>query len=264
MRSFAVVVHPTSPDAREAAERFAKLAGSSGAAVLDASSGAPADAVVAFGGDGTILTGAGVAASRRVPLLGVNVGRLGFLSSCGAAELEEAIERLTSGDYTIESRMMLEAEASAPEPLVALALNEFVLEKPVPSRVIRVRVAVGEEEVATYTADGFIVATPTGSTAYSLSAGGPIVEPALRAMILTPVSSHSPVWRAIVVGPERAVSLSPEDRPATLSADGRPVGTLPPGTPVVVRPSDRMLESVRLGGPAFFTRLRARFNLDAR
>lgn len=260
MKSAGVVVHPSSAEAARAAERFSAAAGSAGLEVVEAGPGASVEIVVSFGGDGTILRGAGIAAGLGVPLLGINVGRLGFLSAAGAAEAERAAALLAAGSFTLEPRMMLVAEAAGESgPVRARALNEVVLEKPAPSRVVRVRVAVGQEEVATYTADGFIVATPTGSTAYSLSAGGPVLEPGMHAIVLTPVSPHEPMWRSIVVGPERPVTMAALDGPSALSADGRTVAMLPPGAAVVVGPDPEPLRIVRFEGPGFFPRLRTRF-----
>jgi len=173
VQAIGVVLHPTSPTARQALEQLRELAPARGLRVVDRES-EPVDMIVALGGDGTMLRAAREATARGVPLLGVNLGRMGFLSSAEAANLELAIDALVAGDYTLEFRMMLDGVATLEgEPLVAaVALNEIVVEKGTPSRVIEVDVSVGRDELARYTADGFIVATSTGSTAYSLSAGG--------------------------------------------------------------------------------------------
>lgn len=168
--------------------------------------------------------------------------------------------------------MLLEATHADEPPVVAL--NEFVVEKATPSRVIGIRVSVDAEAIATYTADGFIVATPTGSTAYSLSAGGPVLEPSLHAIVLTPVSAHSPLWRSIVVEPERKISLEIVDGTAAFSADGEPLATLAVKQTVRIRSRERPLRLVNLEAPSgqsgrvlqtsprFFKKLRTRFHLD--
>lgn len=257
-----VVRHPTSAGAARAMIGLSRIAAAAGVAVVPAEAGTAFDAIVALGGDGTMLRAAQQAAQAQVPLLGVNLGRVGFLSSAEEGQLEQAVAALEAGDYSIEPRMMLDGVASlAGEPLLAcLALNEVVVEKATPSRVIDVGLAVGGEDVARYTADGFIVATPTGSTAYSLSAGGPIVEPELDAMVLTPVCAHSLRWRAIVVGPHRPVVVTLVEGGGALVADGQPVGLLPDGAEVTIQPHPEPLRLIRLKDEGFFSRFRSRFD----
>ncbi|GAC1370343.1 MAG: NAD(+)/NADH kinase [Actinomycetota bacterium] len=273
IRAIGAIVHPTSASARRA---LGELRGFSAArslsvAIIDdpgpgAAQGsggeADADVIVALGGDGTMLRAAREAAARHLPLLGVNLGRMGFLAAAEEGQLEQAIEALQAGDFAIEPRMMLDGEASlAGQTLVrAIALNEIVIEKATPSRVIDVDLSVGGEHVARYTADGFIVATPTGSTAYSLSAGGPVVEPELDAMVLTPVCAHSLRWRAIVVGPTRPVMVTLVQGGGALVADGQPVAHLPDGAEVTLQPHAERLQLVRLKDEGFFTRFRSRFD----
>jgi NAD+ kinase len=257
-----VVVHPTSLPAQEALAELRSLAPGCGLRVVDESTREAIDVVVALGGDGTMLRAAGAAARRGVPVLGVNLGRMGFLSSAESGSLGLALAVLQAGDYRIEPRRMLEGQASLEgERLVgALALNEIVVEKATPSRVIDIELSVGGEEVATYTADGFIVASSTGSTAYSLSAGGPVVEPELDVMVLTPVCAHSIRWRSIIVGPHRAVAVRLTQGGGALVADGQPVAMLPDGATVSVRPHPEPLRLVRLKEDGFFSRFRSRFD----
>jgi len=257
-----VVVHPTSEAAERAYEEIVELASSVGVQVVDATLGGPADLILSLGGDGTMLRAAREAVRRGIPLLGVNLGRMGFLASAEAGNLKAAIEAIELGDYTIEFRMMLDGAVTiGGEPLAAAtALNEIVVEKPTPSKVVDVEVFVGDEEVARYTADGFIIATSTGSTAYSLSAGGPVVEPELNVMVLTPVCPHSIRWRSVVVGPTRPVTVRLVDGGGALSADGRHVVQLPPAAAVTVQPHKEPLRLVRLAGDGgFFLRFQSRF-----
>jgi len=261
IETLGVVVHPTSQAAQRAFEELTSLATAAGLKVVDATLGGGADLIVSLGGDGTMLRAAGEATRRGVPLLGVNLGKMGFLASAEADNLKAAVAALQSGDYTLELRMMLDGVATlAGEPLAAaVALNEVVVEKPTPSKVIEVDVFVGDEEVARYTADGFIVATSTGSTAYSLSAGGPVVEPGLNVMILTPVCPHSIRWRSVVVSPDRPVVVRLVDGGGALSADGQHVAHLPDAAAVTVQPHKEPLRLVRLDRDGFFPRFQSRF-----
>lgn len=271
MTTLGIVVHPTKAEAEKTASDLRRLASKRGLKVVDAVDGA-FDFVIALGGDGTILRAARVAHQNDVPLLGINVGRLGFLSTVESARLEYALDALASGSYAVEERMLLEATFGDEPP--ASALNEFVVEKATPSRVIEIRVLADAEAIATYTADGFIVSTPTGSTAYSLSAGGPVLEPSIRAIVLTPVSAHSPLWRSIVVEPQRTIQLEIVDGVAAFSADGDPLATLNTGESARIRQQERALRLVNLETPSdvegkvlttsprFFKKLRTRFHLD--
>lgn len=264
MKSLALVVHPAKKPAVAAAEELKALGASRGIEVVDGQPGVNADLVVALGGDGTTLRAAILAHDMDVPLIGVNLGTLGFLSSIDTTRLETVFERLTAGQYEIEERMLLSATASQGDQQIAEvnALNEVVIERGTLSRIISIRVRVGDEGVATYWADGFIVSTPTGSTAYSLSAGGPVVEPGVEGLVLTSVSAHSPLWRSIVVAPGRMVRLeTPNDRIA-VSADGRPVTDLEPGGIVTVGRSPRPLKLVTMEGPNFYGKLRSRFHVE--
>lgn len=264
MKSLALVVHPAKERSLAAAEELRALGASHGIEVVEAQSGVRSDLIVALGGDGTTLRAAILAHELDVPLIGVNLGTLGFLSSIDTTRLETVFERLTAGQFEIEERMLLSATAFQGEQMITevAALNEVVIERGTLSRIISIRVGVGEEAVATYSADGFIVSTPTGSTAYSLSAGGPVVEPGVEGLILTSVSAHSPLWRSIVVAPGRIVTLeTPNDRIA-VSADGRPVTDLKPGGKVIVARSPRPLKLVTMEGPNFYGKLRSRFHVE--
>lgn len=271
MTTIGLVVHPTKPEAQTAAGDLRRLGEARGLKVVGAADGA-CDVVIALGGDGTILRAARLADQNEVPLLGVNVGRLGFLSTIESGRLEFALDALATGSYAVEERMLLEATFGDEPP--SYALNEFVVEKATPSRVIGIRVSADREVIATYSADGFIVATPTGSTAYSLSAGGPVLEPSIQAIVLTPVSAHSPLWRSIVVEPGRVVHLDIVDGTAAFSADGELRATIPAGQGARIRRRERSLSLINLEAasdepgrvlptsPRFFKKLRTRFNLD--
>ncbi|MGH2770115.1 MAG: NAD(+)/NADH kinase [Actinomycetota bacterium] len=271
MKAIGAIVHPTRPQAQRVLDELRRAAEAHGMQVVEllgeerlADPGPEPDVIVALGGDGTVLRAARVAASRNLPLLGINLGHLGFLSSADPGSLEATVDALAAGTFTIESHMMLSCVAShGGTRLIGIdALNEIVVERATPSRVVHLVVSVGTEELTTCTADGFIVATPTGSTAYSMSAGGPIVDPGLRVMILTPVCPHTPLWRAVVVGPEHPVVITVLDATAVLSADGQYVDGLPLGAQLRVRPRPEPLRIIRLSGSGFFLRLRERFPAD--
>ncbi|MDQ4148696.1 MAG: NAD(+)/NADH kinase [Actinomycetota bacterium] len=264
MKTVGLVTHPTSPRAKEAAEALVDLARARRLEVIDPSQPeARPDVVVALGGDGTILRASQQAWTHDVPVLGVNLGNLGFLSTINLDRLDQVLDDLAHGIYRVELRMMLEATAFTDgEVAHVMALNEIVLERERLSRVVVIRVLVGEEVVANYIADGFIVSTPTGSTAYSLSAGGPVVEPEVQAMVLTSVCAHSPLWRSIVVGPGRTVVLETPWDSVGFSADGRGVATLEPGSRVKVRPHKRPLRLLTLEHPNFYDKLRIRFHVQ--
>ena len=152
------------------------------------------DALLTLGGDGTLLRAARLVSDRAVPILGVNLGRLGFLTCCPASQLEDALRRLATNDFVAETRMTLDArvaDANGIEQERWRALNDIVLHKGGFARVVSVRVEVDGETVGHFSADGVVIATPTGSTAYNLSAGGPVVYPTLETILLTPVSAHS-------------------------------------------------------------------------
>ncbi|MGH3849379.1 MAG: NAD(+)/NADH kinase, partial [Pseudonocardiaceae bacterium] len=196
---------------------------------------------VALGGDGTILRAVGLMAQAEIPVLGVNLGRLGFLTDVEPSVLIEALSRFLGGEFLIEERVMLAVQVelvtppgqSSPDAFgtdrspTLFALNEAVVERSSPGHTVHVAVSVGSRPWTTYAADGLIVATPTGSTAYAFSAGGPILSPRLRALQLTPVAPHMPFDRTLVVGADEAIRILVTEPPAALLVvDGRPVGTL--------------------------------------
>jgi len=220
------------------------------------------DLAVSVGGDGTLLRSARHAYAADVPLLGVNVGRLGFLTEAEPAAAGAILEEVLKGNAVLEERMALSAEPEgAPWKEPEWALNEVIVEKTARHRLIKLRTEVSGDELTTFSADGLIVATPTGSTAYSFSARGPIVSPKVACLLLTPVSPHMVFDRTIVLPPEEGVVLEVlPDEPGVLSADGRPGLELPVGSRVLVRRAERPIRLVRRDGSAsFFSLLREKF-----
>jgi NAD+ kinase len=222
------------------------------------------DLVISFGGDGTLLRAALQANRADVPLLGVNVGRLGFLTETVPEEAPDVLESFLEGDIDVQERLALVAEAEgAPWDEPQWALNEVIVEKTARHRLVTLAAFVGEDPVTTFSADGVIVATPTGSTAYSFSARGPIVSPWLQCLVLTPVSPHMLFDRPLVLAPDEHVVLEVKGvEPGLLSADGRPGLELPIGSRVRIRRADRPARFLRRKeSETFYSLLRRKFAL---
>lgn len=219
------------------------------------------DLLITLGGDGTLLRGARLVAPHAVPVLGVNLGYLGFLTSVAPHELEYALERVLAGEVVIDKRMVLSARAEAADGTVRgsfLALNDAVLHKGGFARVVRMSVHADGQEVGTFRADGIILSTPTGSTAYSLSAGGPIVSPSIDCIIATPICPHTLAVRPLVLPADETITVemvSPAEE-VVLTIDGQDGAALLPGDRLVVSRAPVPLCLVRLPGQTFFDTLR--------
>jgi NAD+ kinase len=230
------------------------------------------DLAVTLGGDGTILRAVSLVSRKGVPLLGVNLGRLGYLADLEPEGLTEALERVTTGDYAIEERMMLSVaiqRAGQTPALTALggdlwALNEAVIERPAAGHTVHVAVQVEGRFWTTYAADGLIVATPTGSTAYAFSAGGPIVSPNVRALLMTPVSAHMSFDRSLVVDASDTVRIEVTDRPATLVLDGRETTLLERGDAILCTEAPGSARFVAFGTRDFYGILKTKFGVADR
>ena len=224
------------------------------------------DALLTFGGDGTLLRGARLLGARETPILGVNLGRVGFLTTATRESLGPALDALVAGRYEIEKRQALRAAIRDPEGetrATQMAVNDVAVHKGGVARVIRVNVFIQGENVGPYSADGIIVATPTGSTAYSLSAGGPIVVPGVEAMVVTPIAAHTLAVRALVVPATYRIVIEPMAGWADdllVSFDGQTGTTLAPGESVDVCRADHRVCLIRLGGEGFFERMRQKLH----
>lgn len=223
------------------------------------------DLVVALGGDGTMLRVSRLCAPYNVPILGINMGRLGFLMQFEREQWRSAMEQLLKGDYWLENRMMIRAEHErAGKPLGNWhALNEVVVCRTAAVRPVRVSASVDGMQLTNYVADGLIAATPTGSTAYALAAGGPILPPELRNILLVPIAPHLSIDRAVVLSEGTSVSITLRGGDAVLSVDGQtPVG-LAEEDVVDVRAGEYAAQFVRFGDRGYFYRnLTAHMNLN--
>lgn len=281
-RRVAIVRHPGRADARDAALAAAKrlLAGGIDVVGLE-HDGWPGgalevrsderfadgvDAVVAFGGDGTLLRAAYLTRDGGAPLLGVNLGRLGFLSEVEVGDLDDALDRLQEGHFAIEERMTLSVSIHGDGGRCvgsSWALNEAAVERDTPQRVMVFEVRVGGTTLAHVPADAVICATPTGSTAYAFSARGPILSPTLEAILLVPVAPHSLFDRTLVVDPGETLVVRPreQDAEARVSLDGRQSLAVPRGGWVQVRRGSTPVRMLRLSDFDFYRRVRDKFGL---
>jgi NAD+ kinase len=228
--------------------------------------GKPLDVLLTFGGDGTLLRGARMLEGRGIPILGVNLGKVGFLTSVSRNALPAALDALVDGRYVTEPRQALKPEvldANGETTPLDLALNDVVVHKGGVARVIRLDVLVQGESVGPYSADGIIVATPTGSTAYSLSAGGPIVVPGVQALVITPICAHTLAVRPLVFPASWDVvvqPVDPEEEEIIVSVDGQVVTHLSPGSRVRVRVAESPVMLVRVGPEGYFQRMRQKLH----
>jgi NAD+ kinase len=221
---------------------------------------ATTDALVVLGGDGTFLRAARAAADVDVPLLGINLGKVGFLSKAEAGELDAVLGLIVAGDYRLEERMAIEArilrhggpqtaDGGTPTTERLVALNDVVVARGALARVCRLDVAIDDTHLATFIADGLVVASPTGSTGYSFSAGGPILDPSARNLIVTPIAAYLSAIRSVVVGPDQVVRCTVVDAvEALVSVDGREDLALDVGDIVEVRALTRPIRLIEPSG----------------
>jgi len=221
--------------------------------------------VFSLGGDGTFLRAAELARPVGAPLLGINLGRVGFLAEAELSDLDQAVRNVVSRDYTVEERLTVDVVAELADEVIAesWALNEVTVEKRVPERMLEVMVDVDGRPLSRYGCDGVICATPTGSTAYAFSAGGPVVWPQVEALLVVPINAHALFSRPLVTAPDSTISVSvdPCTSLAVLCCDGRRVFDLPPGSHITVRRGVTAVRVARLRPGPFSDRLVAKFEL---
>jgi NAD+ kinase len=232
--------------------------------------GAAGELAIVLGGDGTLLSGARAAAPAGTPVLGVDLGGFGFLAEQDFDHVLESLPRLLSADFEVEERLMLrvQVEAGGVVRQEFIGLNDAVLDKGEPVRLVHLDVWVNDSFVTEYPADGVILSTPTGSTAYNLSAGGPLVDPQVGCFILSPICAHSLYTRPLVVPAAATIRLAPCQRPhprptIRLTVDGQLDTVLATEEQVVVSAAPWKAKLVRLGGSGFYGRLREKLHWGA-
>jgi NAD+ kinase len=226
---------------------------------------AEVDVIAVLGGDGTMLNAVATLGDTDKPIAGINIGNLGFLTSCTDDEIESFAEALRDGSYSTSRRTLLSAKVIRKdrEPHEFIALNEAVLARGQTGRLVSLSASVDGELLNHYRADGLIVATPTGSTAYSLSAGGPLISPAAGVFVITPICPHTLSQRSLVVSDDALIELSPEDNsggPMLFTVDGRDCVEIDASDRIEVRKAQQELNLLRLEDRSFYTALRQKLN----
>jgi NAD+ kinase len=267
----ALVVHTRRPEPVEFARRFAQAATAAGLTVVGdeaarrmlmgvvVEAGDP-EMVVAIGGDGTVLAAVSQALEADLPVFGFNLGTIGFLAEAEPADLEQVIEALVHGRYGIQPRMAVEAVLGTAE--AAAGVNDVVVEKIESQRLVSLQAVIDGEPLPIYRADGLVVATPTGSTAYNFSAGGPLMDPTLEALLLSPVASHSLFARTLVMSKDTVIEISAVgSRPVRVSVDGREIGELDGEGKVVIRRRSRPARFLTFSPSSFPRAITQKFRL---
>lgn len=244
-------------------EETAKLVGGEGLAGRKLAE--VSDVIVVLGGDGTMLHAMATLDGTETPVAGVNIGTLGFLTSCTDDELEEFCDALKTGTFHLSPRTLISATIvrGDGESKEYLALNEAVLARGQTGRLVSMKATVGGDLLNRYRADGLIVATPTGSTAYSLSAGGPLISPSAGVFVITPICPHTLSQRSLVVDDSAEIELAPdglEDGAMLFTVDGRDCDEIGATDRVVIRKAGRHFNLIRLEGRTFYGALRQKLN----
>lgn len=219
--------------------------------------------LIVFGGDGTMLRITRAVGGQPTPILGINVGGLGFLTAVPPERLKSALRSIWSGNYEIETRPLIQAEGTAcGKPFTTVAFNDFVVTRGIISRLVELDVSVDGVLVTRYRCDGLIVSSPTGSTAYSLAAGGAVVHPTAEVFAITPICPHTLSNRSVIVGLNSTIDVRVASvRPETiLSADGQSVSALHAGDLIRLSKSTRCVNLIRLDGSSFFETLRIKLH----
>ena len=282
-RTVAIMLHQTRTEAVEVAAHFLRGVNASGITCLvppsrmeELARAVPdvellpltpetdgAELMVVFGGDGTILRAAEWALPQGVPLLGVNLGHVGFLAELEPSDMTSLVQQVVDGDYDIESRLTLTIEITMPgrDPWASFAINEVSLEKAAGDRMIEALVSVDGRPVSRWSCDGVLVSTPTGSTAYAFSAGGPVIWPDVEAIELVPLSAHALFARAMVLSPLSRVEVEVVRGNGLVWCDGRRTLSTEPGSCITVSRGGRDMLIARLKEQPFATRLVKKFDL---
>ncbi len=219
------------------------------------------DLIIGIGGDGTLLSAAAIAMDDGLPVVGVNLGRVGYLADIEQSSLDEMLDGIEN--QTLEEISRMTIEASTTDGRTWTGINEVVVEKLESRRLVQIAVDIGGHYFTTYRADGIITATSLGSTAYSLSAGGPVLDPALDALVVTPVAPHSLLSRSLVLTPRSVIRYTIDlDRPVRLNVDGKEATILSSGDTVTVRTGPQRVRFLSIGAHPFPQAVRHQFGLD--
>lgn len=276
MKSFFLIVNPTREGGLKAAheaEEYLKERGlvysthvtaeSDGYDRYTDSSSIPSDTdcILVFGGDGTLIQAASDVADTGIPMLGINTGRLGYLTDVDRSDIVPALDALILDKFLVDERMMITGNVVSFDDTVCAdsALNDIVVHRQGDMRVVEYNVYVNKKFLKSYRADGIIVSTPTGSTAYSLSAGGPIVEPASKLFIITPICPHTLNSRSVVLSAEDEIFISTGNNDSKVAFDGRETAPLPVDGGVIITKSEKVTKIVRLHDDSFLNVLHKKF-----
>lgn len=220
------------------------------------------DLAITLGGDGTLLSTTRDIAAAGIPICGINLGRLGFLTEVELPEVDDKITKLIHRDYEIEERLMLDAivRKDGHDVNISSALNDVVITKGGFSRMLRLQLHIDDVFTANYQADGLIIATSTGSTGYSLSAGGPIINPNLKIVLITPICPHTLSARSLIISSDEKVRVTPESANAdvVLTVDGQIVHHLTPGDEVIIKRTAYSAKFVKFAGKSYYETLRTK------
>jgi len=264
-RTVAADLHAAGFVVRVLAEESAELRIPNAVPVTGMQSAMGVEIVFALGGDGTLLRAAELARPVKAPLLGINRGKVGFLAEAEIGDVDRAVRAVVANQYTVDERLTLDVSAESDGQVIvnSWALNEVTVEKGAREKMLEVLVEVDGRPLSRYGCDGVVCATPTGSTAYAFSAGGPVVWPEVEALLLVPISAHALFSRPLVTAPTSTIRIhvEPYTTFALLSCDGRRTIDIPPGSTVTVRRGALPVRVVRLREQPFTDRLVAKFDL---
>ncbi len=247
-------------------EELTPLVGHGEKSLSGAELGKESDVLISLGGDGTMLASARAVGQHQTPILGINLGGVGFLTEINSNDLCNALNKLKRGNYFIEKRMVLETEVEGIKKLDQYGLNDVVLDKGEVARLFLLHLYLQDEFICSYSADGLIVSTPTGSTAYCLAAGGPIINPRMNAIIVSPICPHTLASRSIVFSENETLKVVVElsSRHAVLTIDGQVAFKLKSGSSVLIRKAKHSVNLVKFRDRSFYDILRTKLHWGAR
>ena len=258
-----IVAKPDDPRVIEPLEQLRAHLTKAGATLLASEEIDSADLVIAIGGDGTMIYASRLSRESGTPILGINRGRLGFLADVTPEEMLTSVDNVLQGNYTTDSRLLLKAclLRSSGETETAFALNDVVLQRRETGRMVDFETRIAGQYVNTHSGDGLVIATPTGSTAYALSCGGPIIEPQLDAVVVVPICPHTLTDRPIVIAADRSIEVSllqRDDTKAEITVDGFSVGDIRPGDKLQISAANNRVTLVHPPGYDFYGILRSK------